>query len=87
MSGAFNGKIVMAVTGGDFYSLARTSDGGLYSWGDNTDGQLGTGNNTASNVPVAVTGLGGKLVAARTRASSMRWHSPRWGRCMPLVED
>lgn len=64
MSGVLSGKIVMAVTGGDFYSLARTSDGGLYSWGDNTDGQLGTGNNTASNVPVAVTGLGGKLVGA-----------------------
>jgi E3 ubiquitin-protein ligase HERC3 len=63
MSGALSGKIVMDVTGGEFYSLARTSDGGLYSWGDNTDGQLGTGNNTASNVPVAVAGLGGKLVA------------------------
>lgn len=64
MSGALSGKIVMDVSGGDFYSLARTSDGGLYAWGDNTDGQLGTGNNTASNVPVAVAGLGGKLVAA-----------------------
>ncbi|MFO1438344.1 MAG: choice-of-anchor D domain-containing protein [Verrucomicrobiaceae bacterium] len=64
MSGALSGKIVTDVTGGEFYSLARTSDGGIYAWGDNTDGQLGTGNNTASNVPVAVAGMSGKLVAA-----------------------
>lgn len=63
LGGALAGKVVTDITGGDFFSLARTSDGRLYSWGDNTDGQLGTGNNTASNVPVEVTGFAGKLVA------------------------
>ncbi len=36
------------------HSLAVKSNGTVWSWGSNTDGQLGIGNNTNSNVPVAV---------------------------------
>ena len=34
--------------------LALTDDGLLYTWGYNSNGQLGTGNTTGSNVPVQV---------------------------------
>lgn len=34
------------------------SDGTVYTWGDNTYGQLGNGNNTKSNVPVTVRTVG-----------------------------
>ncbi|MDT4939034.1 MAG: hypothetical protein QOG80_2705, partial [Pseudonocardiales bacterium] len=42
-----------AVAAGYEHSLAKTSTG-AYAWGDNTYGELGTGNTTSSNVPVAV---------------------------------
>lgn len=64
-SGVLGGKQVTAITGGGSFSLARTSDGLLYSWGANADGQLGTGDNTPSNVPVGV------KIGPTTRIASM----------------
>jgi alpha-tubulin suppressor-like RCC1 family protein len=43
------------VSAGGFHSLAVGSDGNTYAWGDNSNGQLGNGSNTNSNVPVQVT--------------------------------
>jgi alpha-tubulin suppressor-like RCC1 family protein len=43
-----------AVTAGNFDALAIGSDGNLYAWGDNRDGQLGNGTTTDSDVPVQV---------------------------------
>ena len=37
---------VVQVSGGSNYSLALTADGYVYAWGDNTYGQLGSGQNT-----------------------------------------
>ncbi len=61
-SGALAGQFVLAVDGGNDYSVARTLSGKLFSWGRNNNGQLGTGNNTDSSVPVAVAGLAGKTI-------------------------
>ncbi len=47
---------VTAVATGDLHSCA-IQNGGLYCWGANGYGQLGTGNTTASRVPVAVPGM------------------------------
>ena len=41
------------------YSLAFKSDGTVWAWGDNSVGQLGTGNNLSQTAPVQVVGPGG----------------------------
>lgn len=70
-TGVMSGKTIMAVAGGAAFSIALSyeydEDGELFTWGDNTYGQLGTGNNISSSVPVAVdmTGvLAGKAIRA-----------------------
>ncbi len=40
-SGAFGARKIVEVAVGDNFSLARTSDGSLFAWGSNSDGQLG----------------------------------------------
>ncbi len=34
--------------------MAVTRSGNVYTWGDNTSGQLGNGDNTQQNLPVLV---------------------------------
>jgi alpha-tubulin suppressor-like RCC1 family protein len=43
-----------AITGGDLTSYAIGSDGHLYAWGDNTNGQLGNSTMAESETPVQV---------------------------------
>ncbi|MBF0523214.1 MAG: filamentous hemagglutinin N-terminal domain-containing protein, partial [Candidatus Omnitrophica bacterium] len=54
---------VTQLASSDFYtnthSMALKSDGTVYAWGDNSKGQLGTGNTLNSAVPVEVVGAGG----------------------------
>jgi len=51
---------IIAVSAGDAHSLALHSDGAVFSWGDNVDGQLGNNNQPVdSPVPVQVVGIGG----------------------------
>ena len=53
-TGVLSGKTVVALSAGYSFSVARCSDGTVASWGYNTNGQLGNGSTTQSNVPVAV---------------------------------
>jgi len=46
------------------YSLAVKSDGSVWAWGANGDGQLGDGTKTKRNTPVKVCGLDGVRVIA-----------------------
>ena len=60
-----SGTVVTSVAAGDIDSLAVTSAGLLYSWGDNHYGQLGDASTQQSNVPVRVIFPKGiKIVAA-----------------------
>lgn len=65
--GALAGKTVVAIGGGHSHSLALTSEGLIYAWGFNQNGQLGDGTTANSSEPVAVTMSGvlnGKTVTA-----------------------
>ncbi len=53
-SGVLSGKTITAISAGESHSIALASDGTVYSWGSNGNGQFGSGNTTDSNVPVAV---------------------------------
>ncbi|MCM3133646.1 hypothetical protein M3629_12685, partial [Paenibacillus polysaccharolyticus] len=45
---------IIDISGGDKHSLALSEDGSIWSWGDNSKGQLGIGTLEMSNVPVKV---------------------------------
>lgn len=44
----------VAVSAGGFHSVAMGSDGGVYAWGDNAQGQLGIGSTASRSSPTAV---------------------------------
>jgi alpha-tubulin suppressor-like RCC1 family protein len=48
------GTTAIAIAAGDAHSLAVTSTGQVFAWGNNWAGQLGDGTNNDSNVPVSV---------------------------------
>lgn len=48
---------IIAIAGGDYHSLALKSNGTVWAWGLNGNGELGNGNYTDSNVPVQVSSL------------------------------
>jgi alpha-tubulin suppressor-like RCC1 family protein len=77
-AGILAGKTVVAISAGQFFSLARCSDGTLAAWGNDGSGQLGNGGAGYSSVPVGVdqTGvLAGKSVVAIEcgAANSVAW--------------
>jgi alpha-tubulin suppressor-like RCC1 family protein len=51
------GAKVIAIEAGNFHSLAVASNGAVFSWGYGNNGQLGTGNTTASLSPITIPGL------------------------------
>ncbi len=57
---------VTAIAAGGHESVALTSAGAVYAWGDNTYGQLGSGASGSSSVPVQVMGLPSTVVAVAT---------------------
>ena len=54
-SGALDGVTIVAIAAGHYHSLALSSDGRVFSWGGNAEGQLGDGTTTQRTTPVAVT--------------------------------
>lgn len=53
-SGVLTGKLIIQVACGSAHTLALTSDGQVYAWGENSSGQLGDGSSITRNAPVAV---------------------------------
>ncbi len=56
------GTTVTAADAGFHHTCARTEDGKLWCWGDNSNGALGTGNFAGSSSPVHVKSLGNRVV-------------------------
>ncbi|MCL2818317.1 MAG: hypothetical protein FWD41_01095, partial [Actinomycetia bacterium] len=54
---ALDGKDIVAIAGGDSFSLALSDDGRVWAWGENSQGQLGDGTTDQHPSPVEVTGL------------------------------
>jgi len=50
---------VIAISAGSYHSLALTSSGDVYAWGDNYYGQLGDGTTTKSSTPKKITTISG----------------------------
>ena len=54
----------VSISAGGSQDLAVKSDGTVWAWGSNLNGELGNGSNTNSMTPVQVSGLGGVSAAA-----------------------
>ncbi len=72
LGGVFTGKRVVAVSGGGAFGAALTSDGRVYTWGNNNIGQLGDGGTistpTENATPAGILGTG-LLPGSRTVAN------------------
>jgi alpha-tubulin suppressor-like RCC1 family protein len=55
--GALAGKVVVQVVAGVYSSYALTNEGRVYSWGFNSNGQLGLGDTTTRTTPTLVQSL------------------------------
>jgi RHS repeat-associated protein len=60
-----------AIAAGGAHSLALLTDGTIRAWGKNTEGQLGNGKTTNSDLPVKVTGISGATAVAAGDAHSL----------------
>jgi alpha-tubulin suppressor-like RCC1 family protein len=61
---------VAAIAAGDEHAVVLKSDGTVWAWGSNSNGQLGNGTTTASTTPVQVMGLSGGVAVAAGRNDS-----------------
>jgi RCC1 and BTB domain-containing protein len=57
---------------GTWYTVGITKNGEVFSWGDNTDGQLGHGDKKERSVPTKVTALDGIVII---KISCGRYHT------------
>ena len=54
MGGVLNGKNITQISAGYYHTIALSTDGFIFSWGENNYGQLGDGTTTDRSSPVSV---------------------------------
>lgn len=86
-AGALRGKELVDITAGSNFSCALATDGTVACWGDNTDGQLGTGNRTGSRVPVAVATAAGSALQSNKVKSLARVNGEGTTMCVTTRND
>nr|MBP8297492.1 hypothetical protein [Burkholderiales bacterium] len=71
---------VQAAAGGLFHSLALKTDGSVWAWGANGNGQIGDGTNYARVLPVRVSGLTGvaKISAGSDHSLALKPDGTVW---------
>ncbi len=72
---------IMQISGGDSHTVALRSDGTVWAWGNNNQGQLGNGNFTNSGTPVQV---GASVAAFNTHVIAV---SSSHGHTLALTDD
>jgi uncharacterized repeat protein (TIGR02543 family) len=74
---------ITAIAAGDNHQLALSSDGSVWSWGNNPYGQLGIGTTIDATVPTEVVGMSQVVALAAGTSHSMALRSDRtvwtWG--------
>ena len=68
-------------SGGLYHSLSICNDKTLMAWGSNTEGQLGDGTNTDSNIPVQVANLTDviRVAAGKYHSIALKGDGTAWG--------
>jgi alpha-tubulin suppressor-like RCC1 family protein len=83
-SGLLSGETIVQVVRQQYHSLALTSKGQVYAWGDNAVGQLGDNTKTQRHEPVAVnTASGTSALFGKTVVSI----TAGWGHSLALCSD
>jgi hypothetical protein len=79
---------IRSVSAGERYLVALANDGSVWTWGDNTVGQLGDGTTTSRNIPAAVPSLtdivsikagGTHVLALRSDGTLVVWGDNHYG--------
>lgn len=66
------------IAGGSYHAFAITTADELFTWGLNTNGQLGQGNRTSRSSPVQLTGQWKQAGAGYRSSGAVKWDGTLW---------
>ncbi len=79
----------VAIAGGQLFTLAVTSNGQVYAWGDNSLGELGTNSIdvASTNLPMLVAGISNAVLVSAPPVYFDLYDAHPGGHCMALTVD